>query len=185
MVSQEKAKVLVSPKALEGIIGHALNYPHESVHGLLIGSSSDTILDAVAVSHGAPTRPLVEMALGICKDVVGWYTSPALSEDTGPGPVALRGVSGLHNGGDEPVLLVLQNLEPFLKSPGQSQERLLQAYGRQEIGNQWLDPSDTVLDRPEDISLDDIRSTKVHDLLDHLESEERLEWNCGSKSSLK
>ena len=154
MVDESKGSihtVTVLPKASLVIAGHCQTYPNEVTYGILLGclkSNSLIVVDALPVSHGAPSLPLAETALGLAElevkklpgfvVVLGWYTAPMLLEDTPPGPVALRLAAGMASSALEPILLVVQNKslgECVLN--GSSATDLFQALGR-DFGNQWL-----------------------------------------------
>lgn len=174
--SSSKPTVVLQPLVFCTIALHAHRHPDESTHGFLVGRHEDvasgTIVQvdqAVPVSHGAPTRPLVEMSMGLVEAslgsttsqsgrIVGWYTAPRLCDDTQPGPVALRMVASLATSvattldskrltetatNPDPVLLVLQNkaLGQLLRQKQTSTEAsdVFHAYGR-DFGQQWLEP---------------------------------------------
>jgi Uncharacterised protein family (UPF0172) len=170
--------VTVTPQAALAIALHCRRHAKDSVHGLLLGSvvsSSDsnsnsnsistvTVQEAVPVTHGAPTAPVVETALGLLAHssstnsakniIVGWYTAPALLIDTRPGPLALRMVANLAAAAAgtsssntlDPILLVVQNealanVVRDAKSVTKTSKHLpfLKSFGR-DSGNQWLKP---------------------------------------------
>jgi Uncharacterised protein family (UPF0172) len=193
-------KVVVRPKAFCSMVLHAAKHKNEVVHGILLGSSSSsssssgssskkdssnktaaaaaaslvvttlTVHEAVPVSHGTPTRPLIETAIGLIEAsqksetennndkesncvIVGWYTAPALLNDTRPGPIALRMAANFeikkdHNNNQvqqhQPsTLLVLQNaaIGPCLQGKGPTNANdVIKALGK-DFGDQYLDPS--------------------------------------------
>lgn len=144
-----KSKVVVRPKAFVAMMLHGTTHKNEVVHGILLGTSKGgilTITDAAAVSHGAPTLPLVETALGLVQaksedTIVGWYTAPLLLKDSRPGPVALRMVASLETDTNAPALLVLDNsaLAACLNDTTVP-ESTIKAYGKDSLGKQWVDP---------------------------------------------
>lgn len=182
-------KVTTSPKAFCAMVLHASSFKNQAVHGLLLGKSSKTsveVEDAVPVSHGAaPTKPLVEIALGLVENsakdnklsIVGWYTAPALLEDTRAGPVALRMASTLAVGNIEPALIVVQNkgISELFTTTGSSKSTnsCIQAYGK-DFGGQYLEKVDTKVqdaDRAASAARDYYKKgTHVIDLVDHFES---------------
>ncbi len=137
--------------------------------------------------HGTPTRPLVETALGLIqtnigqKTIVGWYTAPALLQDTKAGPVALRMVANLETDDVEPVLLVLQNekLAACRKGEGTA-ENLLKAFGKDDLGGQWVRPLEcTIKDASsaiEQMKTGTSSSPTIHDFVDHLEGSASTPW---------
>jgi Uncharacterised protein family (UPF0172) len=193
-------KVVVRPKAFCSMVLHAAKHKNEVVHGILLGSSSSntpgaavvagskskttitggvvtlTVHDAVPVSHGTPTRPLIETAIGLIEasssqeaesnncTIVGWYTAPTLLNDTRPGPIALRmaanfevkkGVNNATTGGEvqhQPsTLLVLQNaaIGPCLQGKANTAANdVVKALGK-DFGDQYLEPIDLVVDNGE------------------------------------
>lgn len=182
-----KNSVQVHPTAVVSMMLHARKHKNVSVHGFLLGTSSSnvvTVSDAVPVSHGAPTKALIETATGLLgaadgvnSSIVGWYTAPALLEDTRPGPVALRMVAAL--GADaskpEPALIVLQNeaLTKCLQQQGTEQvDAVIQAFGK-DFGQQWLESipvkvQDTAnATRAAKEGLES--NVQVNDLMDHFE----------------
>ena len=183
-----QTKVVIKPEAFTAILLHAVHHKHDSVHGVLVGSSTKdtiTVHKAVAVSHGAPTRPVVETALGLIQaksddTIVGWYTAPALLEDSKPGPVALRMAANLETDQVEPTLLVVQNagLAACLKGEGKAEDAI-EALGK-DFGKQWLAPLDLTLESPTEAlkSVKDsiAKGVKINDLLDHLDGQEFLPW---------
>jgi len=181
-------RVAVQPQAAIAMAAHCQTHPNESVHGILLGrcetaSSSGVVVvtEAIAVSHGAPSRPVVEAALGLVLQnrdkttvVAGWYTAPMLLEDTRPGPVALRMAANLASTTVEPVLLVVQNqILGDCTLSGKSAATLVQALGR-DFGNQWLEKIITTLEKPEAVgkAIQLARKQEMglgNDLLDHWE----------------
>lgn len=138
----EYQSVTVLPQATVTMALHGFRHKYESVHGILLGKIqaerdqkivSLVVTEAIPVSHGAPTLPLVEAGLGLVHHqscsvggsgsgssnktavnsscIVGWYTAPMLLDDSRPGPVALRMVANLAASPSavEPILLVVQN----------------------------------------------------------------------------
>jgi hypothetical protein len=181
--------VVVHPQALIKIASHGVTHRHAEIHGFWIGRSAKDsaeieITDAIPVCHGAPTRVLVETALGfllsdsedakeekgVCR---GWYTAPALLNDASPGPTALRMASNL----DQPenqqqALLVLQNSklrEALLQGNAQG---IVQGYGR-DFAGQFLEKVETQIREPETVARAILaikeRKVNVYDLLDHME----------------
>lgn len=193
-MGEGKPTVCVEQKALVGMIAHSLRYPNDSIHGLLLGSCSSggkiVANDAAPVCHGAPTRPLVETAIGLVESsqvsddqIVGWYTSPAFLEDDRPGPVALRMVASLASNkkllGD-PALVVLNNVALSACAKGSSTaseeaKNVVKALGK-DMSQQWLETLPITLKDP----LDAVKSAKsgspMNDLADHLDGDEMLEW---------
>jgi len=194
--------VVVEPQAFVSIALHAIQYPNDSVHGILVGSfipttSTVVIEDAVPVSHGAPTKPLAEMALGLfeCSNkknegssVVGWYTAPMLKEDAHAGPVALRMAASLASSSSssaasmDPVLVVVQNkaLGDLIKnnSTGKVPD-VLKAFGR-DFGKQWLEPLKVTVEDSAKAgrAAREAASQKVEvvDFVDHLEKKAASSW---------
>jgi hypothetical protein len=183
-----KRKVVVQPQAFVEMTLHAVRHKHEAVHGLLLGSCEKnviTITDAVAVSHGAPTRPLVETAIGLAQakteaTIVGWYTAPPLLNDTKPGPVALRMAANLETDKVDPTLIVIQNaaLAASLKGEGKPDD-VLQALGK-DFGKQWLDPLEISLENPSNAlkSVKDAveKGVQLNDFVDHLDGDVISPW---------
>lgn len=203
------SSVTVLPAAAVAIALHSIRHKSSSVHGLLLGrceggdkkkngtTTRVVVTDAVPVSHGAPSMPVVETALGLlqqhCKSkdkddaaavhIVGWYTAPMLLEDTRPGPVALRMAANLAtaataSGEQEPILLVVQNKELAAAFKGtvtavdSTNQSFVKALVR-DFGNQWLDPVTTVMEQPKDVATAIQQAAKqgimVSDLIDHFE----------------
>ena len=185
MAPQEKKNsVSVSPAAATSMILHAVQHPHDAVHGVLLGSfaaNSVKVSEAVPVCHGAPTQPVVETALSLIETsksdsvvVVGWYVSPRLVSDSRPGPAALKIVSGLAVTDKEPVLVVVCNdqLDKVLKGEQGVLESSLKGLGK-DFGKQWLEPLK--------LSVEDSAATAVQaavkeakpvaDLVDHFEDD--------------
>ena len=184
---------------------HAIRHKHESVHGALLGKivvndSVQTVQvhSAVAIAHGTPTKPLVEMAMGILSHlldsttdvtVVGWYTAPLLANDTRPGPVALRMMSTIASTttpSHEPVLLVLQNnsLGSFVKGGDSAASSIAKAFGK-DFGQQWLQPIEGVTLQDSVVASRATREALqqdliLHDFVDHVDEEEeeesKVEW---------
>jgi|UPI000581A15F hypothetical protein len=187
--------VNVAPKAFCAMALHAATYKNSSVHGILLGSSTKGVIvveDAVPVSHGAPTKPLVEISLGLVQaksdhTIVGWYTAPELFSDSRPGPVALRMTANLATGTIEPTLIVLQNgpLSKCLGGEGKA-DGVLQAFGK-DFGQQYLESVETaVQDGPKasravQEAFKD--STKLEDLEDHLKGPQHASWYPSSALS--
>lgn len=175
----DKKTILVLPHAALAIVLHCNRHSTDSVHGILLGnvepSGVVSVTDAVPVTHGAPTAPIVESAFGLLphclKDrktaVVGWYTAPMLLQDTRPGPSALRMMANLGGASSsttdvllpvvtDPILIVVQNeaLASFVNGAllGDSRISVLKAFGRNS-GNQWLSPIDsTKVEQIEDVA---------------------------------
>lgn len=189
MTKQSSNKVSVESLALVSMMQHSVSHKYEAIHGLLLGAvAGDTIIvkNSVAVCHGAPTRPLVETAIGLVQaktedKIVGWYTAPALLKDSKPGPVALRMAANLETNELEPVLIVLQNaaLAGCLKGEGKIDD-ILRAFGKDDLGNQWLRPLQcTVKDSSsaiEQVKKERENKTKICDLVDHLEGDASTPW---------
>jgi Uncharacterised protein family (UPF0172) len=186
------SSVTVQPQAAVSIALHAVRHKYCSVHGILLGrceKEAMIVTDAVPVSHGAPSLPLVETALGILQKsmnksdmIVGWYTAPMLLEDTKPGPVALRMAANLATAAVEPVLLVVQNaaLAAVVKGSADSTtQSALKALGR-DFGNQWLDPIQTVMEKPSETAKAIQQAVEqgivLPDLIDHFEDSESSSW---------
>lgn len=185
--------VSVLPRASLSMAGHCLAHPHESAYGILLGRCDDpggavvVVTDSLPVSHGTPSLPIAETALGLAELqakkqqqppllIVGWYMAPMLLEDTRPGPVALRLAANLaaSKHGVEPVLLVVQNkvLGECVMVDGSSAENLVQALGR-DFGNQWLEKIATRVENPEAVgkAIQQARKQELTigtDLLDHM-----------------
>lgn len=182
-----KTNVVVKPQAFVDLTLHAVRHKHDSVHGVLLGSSAEnlvTVTSAVAVSHGAPTRPLVETALGLLptEDIIGWYTAPSLLEDTKPGPVALRMAANLAaDGRGEPTLIVIQNaaLTTAFKGEGKADD-VLKAFGK-DLGQQWIEPLGLSVESASDAlkqAKDSVaKGEELNDFVDHLEGDGFLPWN--------
>jgi hypothetical protein len=199
--------VVVGPRAFVSAALHAVTYRRDAVHGVLLGTweegeqgggggggtTTAVVTDAVPVSHGAPTRPVVEAALGLVRqsigkqgpapgasDVVGWYTAPALLEDGEPGPVALRMAANLAAGDSDPVLLVLQNeaLAACCRGEGGA-AAAVKALGR-DFGNQWLE-SLTCAVREEKVAVAALREARQQslqntDFVAHLDGPPSSSW---------
>ena len=178
-------KVVVLPQAFTEMTLHAMRHSHATIHGLLLGTvQADrlTVQDAVPVCHGAPTRPLVETVLGLVpqKEIVGWYTAPALLEDTKPGPVALKMVASLvpDQKTENVTLLVMNNmaLATALKAGGKPED-ILVALGK-DLGDQWLEPLPLSLEKDAWKSVQDAveKGVKINDFVDHLEGDDFAPW---------
>jgi Uncharacterised protein family (UPF0172) len=191
----ENKTAIVSPQATLAIALHCNRHSTDSVHGILLGKvdSNDGIVsvsDAVPVTHGAPTTPIVESAFGLLphclKDrnaaVVGWYTAPMLLQDTRPGPLALRIVANLGTMMpdsilpvvNDPILIVVQNEVLASAAHGalvdDAVDSVFKAFGKNS-GNQWLSPIDSVkVERIEDVSSAILKANEgrvaISDLLD-------------------
>jgi Uncharacterised protein family (UPF0172) len=155
--------VTTTSQASLAIALHCIRHATDSVHGVLLGffqAEKLVITDAVPVTHGAPTLPIVEAALGLLPhcmksnnlnskvtvQIVGWYTAPMLSKDTKPSPLALRLVANLSDAKSslvisDPILLVVQNetLASFLKVTVAQSASFIKAYTK-DSSNQWLKP---------------------------------------------
>ena len=188
-----KNSVEVSPRAFVVMAMHATRHRNDSVHGVLLGSYENNLTkvrDAVAVSHGAPTRPLVETAIGLIESslkpddktkIIGWYTAPMLLEDNRPGPVALRMTAGLASDSMEPALLVIQNiaLAECLRGEGKV-DTVLQSFGR-DFGQQWLEPIKTTVNDTSKACQAAKKAYKsesvaLNDLVDHFEDPDLSPW---------
>jgi hypothetical protein len=186
-----KNSVVLRPKAVATMLLHAAKHTNTSVHGILLGSIEKnvvTVQDAVPISHGAPTQPLVEMATGLLNadsSIVGWYTAPELLQDKRAGPVALRMVAAL--GGavadenkPEPALIVLQNsvLAACLQGKEQA-DTAFEAFGK-DFGQQWLEPLKMTVENTPGASKatqEGFKSgTVVNDLMDHLDGPSSNTW---------
>ena len=164
-------KITTTSSASLAIALHGIRHSTEAIHGVLLGYRSDVggggeiiITDAVPITHGAPTLPIVEVALGLLPhcmknntntknknaaiQIVGWYTAPMLSNDTKPDPLALRMIANVAQASTsplvmtDPILMVVQNelLASFVKGlPVKSP--FLKAYTKDST-NQWLKPID-------------------------------------------
>jgi len=186
--------VVVQPKAAVSMILHAATHKNAAVHGLLLGSIKKdvvTIENAVAVSHGAPTKPLIETATGLIGSIsaanssttmtiVGWYTAPELLQDTRPGPVALRMVAALGadetNNKLEPVLLVLSNVAVSACLQGKASIGTTMAAFGKDFGQQWLEPAKCAVENAAGTSTAAkegfLAAVQVNDLVDHFEGPE-------------
>ena len=179
--------VTVQPKAAIAMAAHCQAHPHESTYGILLGrcdksSMALVVQDALPVSHGAPSLPLAETALGLAEleakkqagyFIVGWYTAPMLLEDTRPGPVGLRLAATMASSTMEPVLLVVQNksLGDCVLN-GSSAANLVQALGR-DFGDQWLETISTKVEKADAVGkgIQQARQQEMTagtDLLDHM-----------------
>jgi Uncharacterised protein family (UPF0172) len=172
----DKKTVLVLPAAALAIALHCSRHSTDSIHGILLGNvdSKGTVCvtDAVPVTHGAPTAPIVESAFGLLphclKDgkaaVVGWYTAPMLLQDTRPGPLALRMMDNLGGASatdallpvvTDPILVVVQNeaLASLIHGPSDGTgASILKVFGRNSR-NQWLSPIDSAkVEQIEDVA---------------------------------
>jgi hypothetical protein len=189
-----KVKVTVAPQAFALMALHAACYSTSEVHGVLIGSRSDTkveILDAYPICHETPTKPLVETALalvqsslsgGSSENVIGWFTAPEVLSDRKPGPVALRITAELSTNSIKPILLVLNNeiIGQLINGEKSSASTAIQAYG-QDIGKQWMDLLEVTV-------LQETKATtatrelykeglSVLDLVDHWQTDTSSNWN--------
>ena len=117
-------KITMTPLASLSMALHATRHSTEAVHGVLLGYHDNNnnewiVTDAVPITHGTPTLPIVEVALGLLphcigkqpeqrdsssattitttrsRQIVGWYTAPMLLHDTQPDPLALRMMTNL------------------------------------------------------------------------------------------
>jgi len=190
--------VAVLPQASLSMAGHCIAHPHESAYGILLGRCDDNsggdgamvVTDALPVSHGTPSLPIAETALGLAEleakkqqpscSIVGWYMAPMLLEDTRPGPVALRLAANLATSSTttvEPVLLLVQNKAlgdcvSGADGSSSSAENLVQALGR-DFGNQWLEKIATKVENPNAVgkAIQQARKQELTigtDLLDHM-----------------
>mmetsp|Transcript_23089 Transcript_23089/g.38163 ORF Transcript_23089/g.38163 Transcript_23089/m.38163 type:complete len:213 (+) Transcript_23089:112-750(+) len=194
--NKKKNSVEVSPESFVSMVLHAGQNPTTVVHGLLLGSFSGNdkvvITKAIPVCHETPTKPLLEIALGIVsasadgKDVVvGWYTAPERLTDTQPGPVALRIAANLgsDDASKEPVLLVLDNaaLADCLKGDDSSKDAVIKAFGK-DFGQQWMDPLDKITVTKESKARAAAASAfsnadiVIVDLVNHLEDDGAADW---------
>lgn len=218
--SRPTIKVVVRPKAFCSMVLHAAKHKNEVVHGILWGSSSPstdgrsktaapgvvtlTVHDAVPVSHGTPTRPLIETAIGLIESsqtdddnnsnncIVGWYTAPTLLKDTRPGPIALRMAANFEmkkdvNTGEtqhQPsTLLVLQNsaIGPCLQGKSTTTAKdVVKALGK-DFADQYLNPVDNmVIDDGEKAcrAVEKAYKAKIlcNDLVDHLSGPPSTPW---------
>jgi Uncharacterised protein family (UPF0172) len=193
-------EVIVSPKAFIVMALHSVRYSQESVHGILVGRIDTdqrviTVEDAIPVSHGPLTLPIIESAIGIIQiqlkvnnpswSIVGSYTAPMLLDDNKANPAALRFAANLASGsnGLDPTLLVLQNgsVAEAVKSGKGSPEQPIQCFCR-DFGNQWLEPISTQLTKhkgeyigaslPELVS----KGITVNDLVEHLSGPTSTSW---------
>lgn len=179
--------VTVHPLVLSVMASHALAHPDQAVLGLLVGTNSQEVQDAVPLTHRALTLPLLETAMGLLQKsllpenqkIIGCYVVPALLKDARPSPVALRLAAQLANKNEESTLLVLENdaLISFL-SPD-STNPPVQAYGP-DFAGQYLEKVDT---RVHNVVLcrDVVRKVEkdhicVKDLDDHLEGPPDTPW---------
>jgi Uncharacterised protein family (UPF0172) len=172
-------KITTTSPASLAITLHGIRHSTEALHGVLLGYRSEDgggeiiITDAVPITHGAPTLPIIEVAMGLLPhciksntktktiQIVGWYTAPMLVNDTKPDPLALRMIANLAQAASsssssslvmtDPILMVVQNelLASFVKG-AQVQSPFLKAYTKDST-NQWLRPiadtSITIQDR--------------------------------------
>jgi len=208
----KKDSVTIAPQVFALMAAHAASHPTTAVHGILIGSRNGdevTVVDALPVCHGNPTKTLVETSLALAQSIVeggenkhtivGWFTAPELLHETKPGPVALRIVANLAaamEGEGEPILLVLNNesIVKMLAIPAGGDEgnivtasQTIQAFGK-DFGMQWMEPIDNLSVTEES------RTTKaviamlnggneikiVKDLVDHWEHGAASEWTAAS-----
>lgn len=181
--------VTTSPKAFCTIALHASSFKHQAIHGLLLGNTSKQsveIQEAVPVLHGVPTKPLVEIALGLVESktelsIVGWYTAPELLEDTRASPAALRMTSALAVNNIEPTLIVVQNkgLSEVLKGNSVKAEGAIQAFGK-DFGGQYLESVPTKVKDSDKASKAAAKAyaNNVHvtDFVEHLEGEPSDPW---------
>lgn len=180
---------VVKPQAFVTMTAHAISHRNSIVHGLLLGSVSGDVVsveDAVPLSHSAPTKPLVEIALGLISSkttlqVVGWYTSPSLYKDKHPGPVAVRMASSLATGPIEhPVLCVVENeaLGKCVSSAGEA-SGVVKAYGK-DFGEQWLEPLKLTVEDSTKAGKATREAAEqnvaVPDFVDHLDAEPNSTW---------
>lgn len=180
-------KVVVHPAAFCGISTHAVAYPNDEIHGVLLGKLSgkvSTVYDAVPVAHGPPTRNLVEIALGLIPslseyDIVGWYTAPMLLEDTRPSPVALRIVSSLKTASIEPIMVVVNNIAmaKCVKGEATNCSGVLTAMGR-DFADQYLDKIHTSIEKSAETvkAASTCRHIKLVDLSEHLDQPDFTNW---------
>lgn len=189
MKKQSTKTVTVESLALVSMIQHSVSHKYEAIHGLLLGVvTGDCILvkNAVAVCHGTPTRPLVEIAIGLVQTktdeaIVGWYTAPVLLNDSKPEPVALRMAANLETEEFEPALIVLSNSSLAACFKGERKHvDILQAFGKDNLGDQWVRPLEcTVEDSSsaiEQLKKEKDSSKTTYDLVDHLEGDVSTPW---------
>mmetsp|Transcript_7904 Transcript_7904/g.17553 ORF Transcript_7904/g.17553 Transcript_7904/m.17553 type:complete len:196 (+) Transcript_7904:78-665(+) len=169
----EVSKVVVESKAFCSMTLHALAHPHDVVHGLLLGSYATktiTVDDAVPISHGTPTLPLIETAIGLLEvqsdkgsaPIVGWYTAPMHLEDKKPGPVAMRMASNFEANASPSSLICLETSDKG--------ETTAVAYGK-DFGKQYQEPIKTTVDNDAVELLEEAKKNSVSslDLMDNME----------------
>jgi hypothetical protein len=151
--------VSISPLVHAKMMTHAVQNPRSVVHGILIGTSSEsssslTIVDALPVCHSTPTKPLLDMSLRLSEaycltnddklEIVGWYTAPEKDVDETPGPVALKIISSIaaNSKVKDPVLVTITNtgMENFLQMEKSSDGDKMgfTVYGK-DGKNHWVD----------------------------------------------
>lgn len=199
-MAEIKRTISVLPPAALAMALHCQRHGTEAVHGILLGTidAKDIIVvtDAVPVTHGAPTAPIIEGAFGLLPhcikgeqkvSVLGWYTAAMLLQDTRPGPLALRIISNLGGAASsetesplmpvvkDPVLIVLQNdlLASLFHAGASAEASFLKAFGR-DSRNQWLSPIASVeMQQIENVSTAILKakeeSVVISDLLDFYE----------------
>lgn len=172
-------KITSAPQASLSIALHCIRHSTEAVHGVLLGYASNggelIITDTVPVTHGAPTLPIVEVALGLLPhclknntktnsiktaiQIVGWYTAPMLVNDTRPDPLALRMIANLAQAATssstsgsslvttDPILMVVQNesLAAFVKGMDVTTPTTFLKAYTKDSTNQWLKPIDDAM----------------------------------------
>ena len=100
--------VKFSTAAYTKMMLHATTNTTTQIHGILVGTSSSNITDAIPVCHTPPTKPILDMALRLAQayiadndsgssQIVGWYTANERSNDDTPSP---------------PTWKIVQNIDP-------------------------------------------------------------------------
>jgi Uncharacterised protein family (UPF0172) len=198
-------EIIVSPKAFVVMALHSVRYSHESVHGILVGRIDTekrviNVDDAIPISHGPLTLPIVESVIGMIQihlrdnnpswTIVGSYTAPMLLDDNKANPVALRFAANLASGSDglDPTLLVLQNtnIAEAVKNGIEMSEPAIKCFGR-DFGNQWLDPISCQLNKHKGEYVGTLlpmfiaKGITVNDFVEHLNSPTTILWYPNDK----
>lgn len=187
-------KVTISPEAFVAISLHARTYKTASIHGVLVGSVSESsivVAHAFPICHETPTRPLLDVALSmveseLCDDdsntIVGWFTSAEILGDNKAGPVAMRIAANLALEDSDPILLVLQNenLGKLVSGDDVGASQCLKVFGK-DFGKQWMDLLE--VDVLDDVATTNmardmlVKGIEVKDLSAHWEDGHASEWN--------
>jgi len=106
---------------------HATTNPTTQIHGILVGTNSYDITDAIPVCHTPPTKPLLDMALRITQayiaddgsgssQIVGWYTANERSNDDIASPPTWKIVQSIDRDNGILVLVTSDSFDSLLQN---------------------------------------------------------------------